>query len=136
MALAGLVQGAVGSRPVVVAGDVLLACGPLVGARGPGHRLAAGSLPSRALVALVVLAVALAAAVAALDTRLGAIPARSLRESGAVAAHAAGALASMDSRELGRALSDRLSRPTRRRSLRMRLVPDPCGAVPRPTCWS
>jgi hypothetical protein len=128
VALAGLVQGAGGSRPGVGAGDVLVACGPLVALAGLATAWRPGSLPAVPWWALAVLAVALAAAVAALDARLGTIPARALRESGAVAAHAAGALASMDSRELGRALSDRLSRPARRRSLRLRLVAGPVRA--------
>ncbi len=64
-----------------------------------------------------------------LDRRLGSIQGRSLRESGSVAAQAAGALASMDSRELGRVLTDRVARQRRRRSLRMRLVRGPMTAV-------
>ncbi len=111
VALAGLVQGAVGSRAVVVAGDVLAACGRWSRWRAVAAGLGARLVACGALVELVVLAVALAAAGAALDSPARRDPGTVLRESGAVAAHAAGALASMDSRELGRALSDRLCPP-------------------------
>lgn len=116
----GLVQVWRGSRWAVRAGDGLLALAPvaavvavLVGWRPSG--LAA--VPWWAVVALAAL---LSAACWGLDRRLGDLPAYSLRESGAVAAHATGALASMDSRELGRALTDRVTRQRRGRSRRLR----------------
>jgi hypothetical protein len=63
------------------------------------------------------------------DARLGRLPARSLRESGSVTSQAAGALVSMDSRELGRALTDSAAQVRRRRARRFRVVRGPVGAL-------
>jgi len=127
--LAGLAQSWRGNRLAVVAGDVVVAISPVVATLAVlgGWRMT--GLPDVAplgLVAGLVLVVLLALL---LDRRLGSIQGRSLRESGSVAAQAAGALASMDSRELGRVLTDRVARQRRRRSLRMRLVRGPMTAV-------
>jgi hypothetical protein len=118
--LGGLVQAWRGSRTAVRLGDGVLALAPvaavvavLVGWRPAG----VAAVPWWVVVAL---ALVLVAASWMLDRRLGALPARSLRESGAVASHATGALASMDSRELGRALTDRVTRQRRGRSRRLR----------------
>ncbi|MDO8108166.1 DUF6297 family protein [Isoptericola sp. b441] len=118
---AALVQAWRGSRVAVVAGDVLLATVPVLGAGAVLAGWHPATVPAVPWWTLAPAVLALTGLVWWLDTRLGAIPARSLRESGSVAAHAAGALTSMDSRELGRALTDRTARQSRRRSLRMRL---------------
>lgn len=128
--LAGVAQSAqVSRRRVALVGDGLLGVVPLAAL---GVTLAGGQLPTAIAVspvALAVLGVAVVAAAVLLDGRLGALGARTLRESGSVAAQAAGALVSLDSRELGRALTDATSPARRRRSRRFRLVRGPSAAV-------
>jgi len=63
------------------------------------------------------------------DSRLGRIRGASLRESGSVAAQAVGAMVSMDSRELGRALSDGAAPAARRWVSRLRTVRGPVSAL-------
>jgi len=128
--LAGHLQSrGVPRRATALAGDAVIGVAPVLAlaAALAGWRVAA--LPDVPWWLLVVLAVAVAAAWWWLDTRLGRIRGRDLRESGSVATQAAGALVSLDSRELGRALSDSAARPRRRRVRRMRLVRGPVSAV-------
>lgn len=128
--LAGVAQSAqLSRRRVALVGDLLLGVVPLVAL---GVTLAGGRLPTVVAVpalALAVLAAAVVGSAVLLDARLGALGARTLRESGSVAAQAAGALVSLDSRELGRALTDATSPSRRRRSRRFRLVRGPAAAV-------
>lgn len=128
--LAGIAQsGQVSRRAVALAGDVALGVVPLAAL---AVTLAGRRLPTSFAVPLAVvvaLAVVLAGAAALLDARLGALQARTLRESGSVATQAAGAIVSLDSRELGRALTDATSPARRRRSRRFRLVRGPAAAV-------
>ncbi|MCL2089657.1 MAG: DUF6297 family protein [Micrococcales bacterium] len=63
------------------------------------------------------------------DARLGRIRASSLRESGSVATQAVGAVVSMDSRELGRALSDGAAPAARHWVSRLRTVRGPVSAL-------
>ncbi len=112
----------VARRALAVAGDVLVASVPLLalGSAAVGIRLDQTPVPGPPAVALgLVLAVA---AAVALDRRLDRIPARKLRESGSVAGQAVGAIVSLDSRELGRALTGggtvRRRRPSRRLRVR------------------
>lgn len=128
--VAGLLQSrGVPRRTTAVAGDVVIAIAPALAlaAALAGWRVAA--LPDVPVWLIGVLAVGVAALGRWLDTRLGRIRGRHLRESGSVATQAAGALVSMDSRELGRALTDSAQRPRRRRVRRMRLVRGPHTAV-------
>jgi hypothetical protein len=119
----------VARRTTAGAGDAVIAVAPVLalGAAFAGWRLSA--LPDVPVWALAVLAVAVGGLGWSLDTRLGRIRGRNLRESGSVATQAAGAVASLDSRELGRALTDSAARPRRRRVRRMRLVRGPVTAV-------
>lgn len=116
-------------RTTAVAGDLLIALAPVLalGAALLGWRLSA--LPDVPWWALAVLAVAVGALGWWLDVRLGRIRGRDLRESGSVASQAAGAVVSLDSRELGRALTDSAARPRRRRVRRMRLARGPVTAL-------
>lgn len=127
---AGVAQSAqVSRRRVALVGDLLLGVVPLVAL---GVTVAGGRLPTAVAVppvVLAVLAVVVVASALLLDGRLGALGARTLRESGSVAAQAAGALVSLDSRELGRALTDATSPSRRRRRRRFRLVHSPAAAV-------
>jgi len=128
--VAGLLQSrGVPRRSTALAGDVVIAIAPALAlaAALAGWRVAA--LPDVPVWLVGVLAVGVAALGRWLDTRLGRIRGRHLRESGSVATQAAGALVSLDSRELGRALTDSAQRPRRRRVRRMRLVRGPHTAV-------
>jgi hypothetical protein len=116
-------------RATALAGEVVLLAAPLVALGGAllGWRLAElPPVPPVALGALAVLAVGVGLVV---DRRLGRIPARTLRAGGAVASQAVGAMVSLDTRELGRALGEGSARPRRRRSLRMGLVRGPASAL-------
>jgi hypothetical protein len=64
-----------------------------------------------------------------LDSRLAQVRERSLRESGSVASQAVGAVVSMDSRELGRALSDGAAGSSRRYVSRLRTAIGPGSAL-------
>lgn len=113
--LAGIGQsfGAV-RRRIATTGNVLLGLVPVLALGGAfaGWRIDDLSTPAPA--AVPVLALVAVGAGLVLDTRLAHIPARDLRDSGSVASHAVGAVVSLDSRELGRALTDGAA-PTRRR---------------------
>lgn len=115
--LVGVAQSLQTSRRTVAGvADATLAAvpvGALVVALAGGRPALPATVPTALVVAV---AVVLAAAAVVLDRRLGALRDRSLRESGSVAFQAAGAIVSLDSRELGRALSDATAPARRRRS--------------------
>lgn len=128
--LAGLAQSIqFPRRSVALIGDLVIALAPVLAlvAAFTGWRLSA--LPDLPVWLLTVLALAVAGLGWAQDRRLGRIRGRNLRESGSVASQAAGAVVSLDSRELGRALSEASARQRRRRSLRLRLVRGPKTAI-------
>ena len=128
--VAGLAQSLGATRRrIALAGDAVLVAAPvLAGAVVLAGRTPA-TLPSPAWP--VVLAAAGLAAVLAvlLDRRLGDLPGRTLREGGSVAAQAVGAVVSLDSRELGRALSGGAVATTRRRVSRLRTARGPATAL-------
>lgn len=104
----------VSRRSLALAGDVLLFLAPVAAVVLARVGWSVDALPSAPwwfVVALVPVVVALAVVV---DRRLGRVPTRTLRESGSVATQAVGAVVSMDSRELGRALTDGAASPVRR----------------------
>lgn len=128
--LAGLAQSVqVPRRTVAFVGDLVIAAAPVLAlvAALVDWRLAA--LPDPPVWALVVLAVVVIGLGVVQDLRLGRIRGRNLRESGSVASQAAGAIVSLDSRELGRALSEAAAPQRRRRSLRLRLIRGPKSAI-------
>ncbi|MEV7972288.1 DUF6297 family protein [Cellulomonas sp. NPDC089187] len=128
--LAGLAQTVqLPRRTVALIGDLVIAAAPVLAliAAFTGWRLSA--LPDLPVWALAALAVATVALGWWQDRRLGRIRGRDLRESGSVASQAAGAVVSLDSRELGQALSEASARQRRRRSQRMRLVRGPKSAI-------
>jgi len=128
--LAGVGQslGAV-RRRIATAGNVLLGLVPVLALAGAyaGWRLDEIPAPAPALVPALVVVVAGAAVI--LDRRLVRIPARDLRDSGSVASQAVGAMVSLDSRELGRALTDGAAPTRRRRVARFRWVVTPSTAL-------
>lgn len=128
--LAGLAQGGgVPRRSTAMVGDLVIAVAPVLtlGAALAGWRIAA--LPDVPVWLMAVLAVAVAGLGWWQDIRLGRIRGRDLRESGSIATQASGAIVSMDSRELGRALSASAVRQRRRRARRMHTVRGPRSAV-------
>lgn len=119
----------VSRRTVARVGDAALGAVPVAAlvVTLTGHHLPGPPLADPPL--LLWLLGAVAATAAALDARLGLLRARTLRESGSVAAQAAGALVSLDSRELGRALTDSTTPARRRRSRRFRAVRGSASAL-------
>lgn len=110
-------------------GDLVLAAAPVLAVLGVvlgWHPAGLPTIPVWSLAGLVLVVAGLAVVV---DRRLDHIPSRSLRVSGSVASQAAGAVVSMDSRELGRALTDSAAAPRRRRSVRFGLVRGPVSAL-------
>ena len=110
-------------------GDLVLAAAPVLAVLGVvlgWHPAGLPTIPVWSLAGLVLVVAGLAVVV---DRRLDHIPSRSLRVSGSVASQAAGAVVSMDSRELGRALTDSAAAPRRRRSARFGLVRGPVSAL-------
>ncbi|MPV51216.1 hypothetical protein GCG21_14615 [Pseudactinotalea sp. HY160] len=118
-------------RPgAIVIGDVLMAISPVpvllavvltAEPRIPG---VAGGWP-----ALAVLAALTLASIVAVTRRLGRISGNDLRERGAVSSYAGGAVTSLDTRELGRALNAATAPDRRRRSLGFDWVHGPVAAV-------
>ncbi len=128
--LAALVQSSgVPRRTTALAGDALLVAAPLAAVLLVATGTAPATLPVPGW-ALVAVAAALVVGLAVLvDARLGRLPARTVRESGSVATQAVGAVVSLDSRELGRALAGGVLRPARRWSSRLRTARGPATAL-------
>jgi len=104
----------VSRRSIALAGDVLLFLAPVAAVVLARVGWSVDEVPTAPwwfVVGLVPVVVVLAVVV---DRRLGRIPSRTLVESGSVASQAVGAVVSMDSRELGRALTDGAAAPVRR----------------------
>ncbi len=128
--VAAMLQSAgVPRRTVAFVGDAVLAASAVLagGLALGGTHLAA--LPVASWPVLVAAAVLVVAMAWLIDRRLGRIPARALREGGSVASQAVGAVVSMDSRELGRALTSGSARPVRRWVSRLRGVRGPATAL-------
>lgn len=118
-------------RPAVLIGDVLTAAGPLAA-------LALVLLRPEPIVIdwahlgpaiAAVLGLLVVAGLWWLDRGLEQISGRELRARGSVASYASGAVTSMDTRELGRALNVNTARDARRRSARMRGARGPVSAI-------
>lgn len=128
--LAGVGQslGAV-RRRIATAGNVLIGLVPVLALAGAyaGWRLE--EVPALAPAILPALAAMVVGAAVVLDRRLVRIPARDLRDSGSVASQAVGAVVSLDSRELGRALTDGAAPTRRRRVARFGWVSSPATAL-------
>jgi hypothetical protein len=110
-------------------GDLVLAAAPVLAVVGVVLGWHPAALPDVPVWLVAVLAVAVAGLAVIVDRRLDDIPSRSLRVSGSVASQAAGAVVSLDSRELGRALTDSAAAPRRRHSARFRVVRGPVSAL-------
>ncbi|MGV8977331.1 MAG: DUF6297 family protein [Cellulomonas sp.] len=110
-------------------GDLVLAAAPVLAVAGVMLGWHPAGLPTVPIWSVAVLVLAVAGLAVVVDRRLDDIPSRSLRVSGSVASQAAGAVVSMDSRELGRALTDSAAAPRRRRSARFAIVRGPVSAL-------
>lgn len=116
-------------RPLVVAGDGLVVAGPvlvlLAALTGAGELDLLGALGP----ATVVLAAVTAGLVLWCAHGLERLSGQELRQRGAIGGHAAGSIQSLDTRELGRALSVPGLPRTRRRSAAFRWVKGPALAL-------
>jgi hypothetical protein len=127
---AGVAQAADARRgAIALLGDVVLGAAPVLAVVGVIRGWHPAALPNTPTWLVGLLVIVVAGLVVLLDRRLDHIPSRSLRVSGSVASQAAGAVVSLDSRELGRALTDSAAAPRRRRSTRFRVVRGPVSAL-------
>jgi len=110
-------------------GDLILAAAPVVAVALALTDWSVDEVPTLPWFGAVAAALLVAGAGVLVDRRLGRIPTASLRESGSVATQAVGAAVSLDSRELGRALTDGAAAPTRRRLSRLRTARGPATAL-------
>ena len=104
----------VSRRSLALAGDVLLFLAPVAAVVLARVGWSVDEVPGAPWWFVVALVPVVAVLAVVVDRRLGRIPSRTLRESGSVATQAVGAVVSMDSRELGRALTDGAAAPVRR----------------------
>lgn len=128
--LAGLAQSAgVARRSTALVGDLVLVAAPFAALASAVASVHLERVPTPPWPFVVVLALGVGGLAVALDRRLDRVPTRTLRESGSVAGQAVGAMVSLDSRELGRALSDGTARATRRRLSRLRTARGAASAL-------
>jgi hypothetical protein len=128
--LAALVQSAgVRRSTTALAGDLILVIAPVAALGLALTDWSVDEVPTLPWYGAAVAAVVLVVVAVLVDRRLGHIPTRSLRESGSVATQAVGAAVSLDSRELGRALTDGAASTTRRFVSRLRTARGPASAL-------
>ncbi|GIG39686.1 DUF6297 family protein [Cellulomonas phragmiteti] len=116
-------------RRIALAGDLALVAAPVLAALVVLAGRTPASLPSPSWPVVVGAAVLASLLAVVVDRRLGVLPGRTLREGGSVATQAVGAVVSLDSRELGRALSGGVAASARRRSSRLRTARGPATAL-------
>ena len=128
--VAGIGQSAsVSRRAIALVGDVLLFLAPVAAVVLASTGFSVDRIPSPPWWVVGLFLVVVAGLAYLVDTRLSRMPERTLRESGSVASQAAGAVVSMDSRELGRALTDGAAQPVRRWTSRLRTARGPASAL-------
>jgi hypothetical protein len=128
--LAALVQSAgVRRSTTALAGDLILVIAPVAALGLALTDWSVEEVPTLPWYGAAVAGVVLVVVAVLVDRRLGHIPTRSLRESGSVATQAVGAAVSLDSRELGRALTDGAASTTRRFVSRLRTARGPASAL-------
>ncbi|UCN15976.1 DUF6297 family protein [Cellulomonas iranensis] len=116
-------------RRTAVVGDLVLVAAPVVALVLVLTGRTPASLPAPSWVAVAVAAVVAGLLAALVDARLGALPGRTLREGGSAATQAVGAVVSLDSRELGRALTGGAAASSHRRVSRLRTARGPATAL-------
>ncbi|MCL2466176.1 MAG: DUF6297 family protein [Micrococcales bacterium] len=112
-----------------LAGDVMLVVVPVALGFAAWVGVTPDKLPVPSWVVLAGVGLVVGGLAWAADARLTRIRASSLRESGSVAAQAVGAMVSMDSRELGRALSDGAATSSRPWASRLRTIRGPVNPL-------
>lgn len=119
------------SHPAVAVGEGLVVTAPLIALVVVLLRPDAITPPSEPVLAVVLVVLLVVAMALLTDTqrRLDSISGAELRERGAITAYAAGAVTSLDTRELGRALSITSQPDTRRRSIGFAWVRGPVSAL-------
>lgn len=117
------------SRPLVLVGDSMIALGPLLAVAAVLLRPPALDLTTALSIGAVVLVVAAVATIVWAWRRLDEVSGRELRSRGAISGHAAGSVLSLDTRELGRALSVPSLPRDRRRSASWSWVRGPVSAL-------
>uniref|UniRef100_UPI0013E92F2A DUF6297 family protein n=1 Tax=Cellulomonas endophytica TaxID=2494735 RepID=UPI0013E92F2A len=118
-----------GRRPTARAGSALLVAAPLVALAAVLADVRLSTLPAPAWPVLAGLALVVGALALLVDRRLDRLPGRSVRESGSLTSQAVGAVVSLDSRELGRVLTDGGTPARRRRWTRFRTARGPATAL-------
>ncbi|UZN01859.1 DUF6297 family protein [Cellulomonas sp. S1-8] len=116
-------------RRTALVGDAVLVTAPLLAAVVVLSGRTPTTLPSPSWVAVLAAALVAAALAVVVDRHLGTLPGRTLREGGSVATQAVGAVVSLDSRELGRALTGGTAPSSRRRTSRLRTARGPATAL-------
>ena len=116
-------------RRTALAGDVVVVAAPVLAALVVLGGRTPSVLPSPSWLVVAAAAAVAAGLAVVVDLRLGTLPGRTLREGGSVAAQAVGAVVSLDSRELGRALSGGTAASSRRWTSRLRTVRGPMTAL-------
>ena len=118
-------------RPAVLLGDALMALAPVLGLLVVVVRPGPLAVPHGgvAVGAIAVLAIAVVVLLWRVGTGLDEVSGRELRSRGAVSAYAAGAVMSMDTRELGRALTVSTAPDQRRGSANLGWVRGPVSAI-------
>ncbi|WP_307802573.1 DUF6297 family protein [Cellulomonas dongxiuzhuiae] len=116
-------------RRIALAGDVVLVTAPVLATLVVLTGRTPAALPSPSWLVVVGAAATAALLATAVDRRLGVLPGRTLREGGSVATQAVGAVVSLDSRELGRALTGGVAPSVRRRVSRLRTARGPATAL-------
>lgn len=119
----------VARRTTALTGDLVMVAAPLLALALALTGRSTDEVPSASWWALAALALLVGGLGALVVRRLDRIPLRTLRESGSVASQAVGAVVSMDSRELGRALTDGTTPGARRRTSRLRTARGAASAL-------
>lgn len=126
---AAVAQARVPRRRLALAGDAVLLAAPVLAALVVLSGRTPATLPSPTWSVVLLAAVVAAVLAVVVDRRLAHLPGRVLREGGSVAAQAVGAVVSLDSRELGRALAGGAAPSVRRRVARLRTARGPATAL-------
>ncbi|ADG75192.1 conserved hypothetical protein [Cellulomonas flavigena DSM 20109] len=126
---AAVAQARVPRRRLALAGDAVLLAAPVLAALVVLSGRTPATLPSPSWLVVLLTALVAAALAVVVDRRLEHLPGRTLREGGSVATQAVGAVVSLDSRELGRALTGGAAPSVRRRVARLRTARGPATAL-------
>lgn len=116
-------------RAAALAGDLLVLAAPVAAVLLVVTSAAPADLPTPGAGVVLAGALLVAAGAVVVDRRLDDVPARTLREAGSVTSQALGAVVSLDSRELGRALGAGVAPRARARVSRLRTVRGAASAL-------